>query len=537
MHRKTIGGFIAALRKANGMTQKELADRLSVSDKTVSRWERDDGTPDLSVIPVIAEIFGVTCDELLRGERTPPQERTPCDGECAATPRGEKQRQRLLNAALSQYQSQTFFAMGISVCGGIAALICNLAFLKARLGFLCGAVFFTVSLLCQAIFVNRTLFSVQDDQLNQAQLAPFRLSIVRLAQASVGVTVGCLGFFSPLLFVDAFAGLSAASMCIFGAAGAAFLLLVYAIACHVLHAVLLKKGFLTLGEKQAIVWAHNHRLKQNCALALALMLAVTFVCHRATTALWGPFSVMEGTTLHDSESFVAFMEQDVPFPHEPDSPHAPDAPTPAEQNALADDGIVHYYDQEGNEIPEQDALRHTLEDKNGTVVCEYLQKTTASFRCATQSRTAPFCPSQFVPMTTWKGPGKPYRPATWCFVPCTLHRLPPWGFFTSKNVCAANKKRLSSFLGRRLFIKHPLQDRRGAAKISFAARAARPFPISDCPVYALPPLCPAPCGHAACPQQAPGTPFSLHPLDKPAILHYNIADIYLTKQDRGGVRL
>lgn len=93
------------------------------------------------------------------------------------------------------------------------------------------------------------------------------------------------------------------------------------------------------------------------------------------------------------------------------------------------------------------------------------------------------------------------------------------------------------FRARRLFIKHPLQDRRGAAKISFAARAARPFPISDCPVYALPPLCPAPCGHAACPQQAPGTPFSLHPLDKPAILHYNIADIYLTKQDRGGVRL
>lgn len=47
------------------MTQKDLAERLNVSDKTVSRWERDDGAPDLSAIPVIAEIFGVTCDELL----------------------------------------------------------------------------------------------------------------------------------------------------------------------------------------------------------------------------------------------------------------------------------------------------------------------------------------------------------------------------------------------------------------------------------------------------------------------------------------
>ena len=64
MEKKTIGSFIAALRKVNGMTQKDLAEKLNVSDKTISRWERDDGTPDLSVIPVIAEIFGVTCDEL-----------------------------------------------------------------------------------------------------------------------------------------------------------------------------------------------------------------------------------------------------------------------------------------------------------------------------------------------------------------------------------------------------------------------------------------------------------------------------------------
>ena len=82
MEKKTIGGFIAALRKANGMTQKDLADRLNVSDKTVSRWERDEGTPDLSLIPVIAEIFGVTCDELLRGERRSPEERNAPQEDC-----------------------------------------------------------------------------------------------------------------------------------------------------------------------------------------------------------------------------------------------------------------------------------------------------------------------------------------------------------------------------------------------------------------------------------------------------------------------
>ncbi len=69
MERKSIGAFISALRKSNGMTQKELAEKLCVSDKAVSRWERDESAPDLYLIPVIAEIFGVTSDELLLGKR------------------------------------------------------------------------------------------------------------------------------------------------------------------------------------------------------------------------------------------------------------------------------------------------------------------------------------------------------------------------------------------------------------------------------------------------------------------------------------
>ncbi|MBO5274461.1 MAG: helix-turn-helix transcriptional regulator, partial [Clostridia bacterium] len=75
MEKRTIGKFIAVLRKANGMTQKELGERLFVSDKTVSRWEQDESTPELALIPVIAEIFGITTDELLRGERNSPEMR------------------------------------------------------------------------------------------------------------------------------------------------------------------------------------------------------------------------------------------------------------------------------------------------------------------------------------------------------------------------------------------------------------------------------------------------------------------------------
>ena len=69
MEAKSIGKFIATLRKANGYTQAQLAEMLGVSNKTISNWENEVSYPDLSLIPVIADMFNVTSDELLRGEK------------------------------------------------------------------------------------------------------------------------------------------------------------------------------------------------------------------------------------------------------------------------------------------------------------------------------------------------------------------------------------------------------------------------------------------------------------------------------------
>ena len=73
MSNKSIGSFLAELRKEKGLTQRDLADYLNVSDKTVSHWECDKYSPDISVIPILAEFFGISCDELLRGERKSPE--------------------------------------------------------------------------------------------------------------------------------------------------------------------------------------------------------------------------------------------------------------------------------------------------------------------------------------------------------------------------------------------------------------------------------------------------------------------------------
>lgn len=65
-----FGAFLARLRKEKGMTQRELADRLYVSDKAVSKWERALSLPDVSLLIPLAECLDVSVTELLRGERT-----------------------------------------------------------------------------------------------------------------------------------------------------------------------------------------------------------------------------------------------------------------------------------------------------------------------------------------------------------------------------------------------------------------------------------------------------------------------------------
>lgn len=64
--KKTFGGMITALRKERGMTQLELAEKMGVTDKAVSKWERDLSYPDINTFPRLAEIFNVSIDELMQ---------------------------------------------------------------------------------------------------------------------------------------------------------------------------------------------------------------------------------------------------------------------------------------------------------------------------------------------------------------------------------------------------------------------------------------------------------------------------------------
>lgn len=68
MNEHSIGKTIAILRKSNGWTQVELAEKLNVSDKTVSKWESEVGLPEISQFPMLAKLFNVSIDYLMTGK-------------------------------------------------------------------------------------------------------------------------------------------------------------------------------------------------------------------------------------------------------------------------------------------------------------------------------------------------------------------------------------------------------------------------------------------------------------------------------------
>ncbi len=96
----TLGRKIAQLRKEKGMTQLELAGLMGVTDKAVSKWERDLSCPDITTLPRLAEVLGVSVDELLQ-----------CDGSLSSPTQEEGGAVKYVSLALQAVG----MAMGIAV--------------------------------------------------------------------------------------------------------------------------------------------------------------------------------------------------------------------------------------------------------------------------------------------------------------------------------------------------------------------------------------------------------------------------------------
>lgn len=304
MEKKTIGQFIATLRKANGMTQRQLAEKLNVSDKAVSRWERDESAPDLTLIPVIAEIFNVTSDEILRGEkRNAESQLTP-----RAVEKSEKQLENLIGIVKFKTGIRGIIAIGIGIFGLIAAMICNFGFLRATLGFFVASIFFVAALICEISFGLKAIYSLSSSEFDDEIVSVTKKSIVSNMEKIIVTIVGMFAFTLPLLVysVDTYVGLGASLWFVPG--------MVYAIIAVVLCIPMvlfidgrtIDKYGLPI-ERLTIEKKINKKRKKFFTIAVSVV-AITVFCHVVfNESVWST-DFVKGKTFYSVDDFVKYME-------------------------------------------------------------------------------------------------------------------------------------------------------------------------------------------------------------------------------------
>ena len=304
MERRTIGGFIAVLRKANGMTQKELAEKLNVSDKAVSRWERDECAPDLTLIPVLAEIFGVTSDELLRGEKA-----TARQTEETVAVKTQKQLDRLLESNATKLKIRSIIASGIAAVGLIAAMICNSALLRSSLGFFVGCIFYLAAAISEACFAVAAFSAVKADDFDEEKLTNHKQRLCKTIAVVCAVIVTLFTVTLPLLLGGVYVGIDEGEWLGY----ALVFLLILAVAAVFIswvgRVILARKGKIKLSENTV----RKDTLKIKISVITVVALLLTALIHSAVYVNIPVYHFAKGTVHETVEEFKEYIETPVPY--------------------------------------------------------------------------------------------------------------------------------------------------------------------------------------------------------------------------------
>lgn len=314
MEKKTIGKFISALRRANGMTQKELGEKLFVSDKTVSRWECDECTPELSLIPSIAEIFGITTDELLRGERNnPDREAVSEDASNKQKAKSDKQFKLMLDRNNRKYKNLTLISVGITILGLIVAIIANVGFSKGLIAFCLATAFCAASEICQICFaINARITPDEDDDTYTDKIEVANTGVIKTATTITFVNLLLFAFCLPLVTMinGANYGLVFEYWLGYGLLWSAIAFVVsYILYTLFVRKLLSEKGLIVISEQHTDEIKRNNKLlvkTVSISIAVALVLGAGIVAWN--TVGWDV--TMKEKTFDSWADFKAFMEDD-----------------------------------------------------------------------------------------------------------------------------------------------------------------------------------------------------------------------------------
>lgn len=352
MEKKSIGSFIAALRKAKGLTQRELAEKLNVSDKAVSRWEREESLPDLSLIPAIAEIFGVTADELLRGERMKEGESLPRAGE-----KSEKQLKNLINRGVLRFTNRSIIAAGVTLAGLIGAMIANIGFNKAYVAFFIALAFYLAAALCETGFTVAAMAALNVEE-DCAAVQSARRAILNRALWVFGLVIVLFAATLPLIVFpwSAQMGLSGDSWLQYGAVLGFFGLLASMLIARISMTVAIKRGLFSLDEKQTA----RRRLRLVCVLATLGVMGLTLVANVLLTENVTMYA--DAIVFDNYEDFTTYMMRKEEV---------------GEQYggvAIAPESSITYYDEDGNPTTEAKSRMQEIVNTEGETVLRYYRR-------------------------------------------------------------------------------------------------------------------------------------------------------------------
>lgn len=209
MARKSIGEFLSGLRRANGFTQREVADKLNVSNRTLSSWETDRTIPDVLILPALADLYGVTVDEILRGERRDERLTEISDG---AKRSARKNRYGKFITKLFLFGLLAFMGSVLIAVGGILTLYSNsplwLDIIILVIGAACAVVFsalvfyFRHATACAEGIILKEDLSGDNEAfiLNVKNKTALFLAVLSLPLLICGIIIGLLLIFDPPLY-------------------------------------------------------------------------------------------------------------------------------------------------------------------------------------------------------------------------------------------------------------------------------------------------------------------------------------------------
>lgn len=301
-----MGDFLAAMRKSKGFTQQEVADRLLISNKTVSSWERGASCPDISMLPAIAELYGVTCDEIIAGER----KKDAGAGEAAESKRYRKNLEYMLARERGRNSISAAVSAALLALALLAEIFCTYVLYRGRAGYFAALVFIIAAVTVNAVFSARTSLSLAGalagEDINEEGINGLCRELYVKNFMIRGAALLEAALLLPFLFVDDDYIPSLFGILIYGLPLALLVILILTLAFTYVKG---HRSFYSENERKYYKYLFPRKVCTLAAsilvlLSMVFIIAAAFVNKNAVTMTYGSYQ-----TFLTTGEFVDFMEE------------------------------------------------------------------------------------------------------------------------------------------------------------------------------------------------------------------------------------